>query len=136
MLRMHSWLTAELGRRMGAESSLSYSDYEVLVVLTDQADGRLRLFEVAEMLGWEKSRVSHQVARMVDRGLLQKVPCDTDRRGSFVMATAKGRREIKSAAPGHVAAVRELFVDRLTAAQLEGIAGVARDVLSLSDEAL
>ena len=131
LLRMHATLTAELGRRLGAESSLSYSDYEVLVVLTDQPGGHLRLFEIAEMLGWEKSRVSHQIARMVDRGLVEKVRCDTDRRGSFVTATANGRRAIESAAPGHVAAVRELFVDRLTTAQIEAIADVAVAVLAL-----
>jgi DNA-binding MarR family transcriptional regulator len=135
MLRMHSWLTAELGHRMVEESALSYADYQVLVVLTDEAEGHRRLFEIADMLGWEKSRVSHQVARMVDRGLVEKVPCDTDRRGFLVIATAKGRKAIESAAPCHVTAVRELFVDRLTPAQLEAITGVAADVLRLSDDA-
>ena len=108
----------------------------MLVALTDQADGRLRLFEIAELLGWEKSRVSHQIARMVERGLVEKVRCDTDRRGSFVTPTTEGRRAIRSAAPGHVAAVRELFVDRLTAAQVEAIADAAGDVLPRRGEAL
>jgi DNA-binding MarR family transcriptional regulator len=137
LLRLHAQLTAELGRRLTLESPLSYPDYEVLVVLTDRPDGQmLRVFELAEALGWEKSRASHQVARMAERGLVKKVPCPTDRRGAFVASTARGRRYIESAAPGHVAAVRELFVDRLSPAQLDAIAQAAEDVLtSLGGEA-
>ena len=127
---MHGQLSAELARRLAAESSLSYPDYEVLAVLTDQPDGQLRLYELAEALGWEKSRLSHQVTRMVDRGLVRKLRCPSDRRGFFVAATDRGRREIEAAAPGHVAAVRELFVDRLSPAQLDAIAAAAADVLA------
>jgi DNA-binding MarR family transcriptional regulator len=121
LLRAHARLTAELSRRLAAQSSLSYQDYEVMVALTDQQDGRLRLYELGDLLGWEKSRVSHHVSRMANRGLVRKVPCGTDRRGAFVAATARGRREIEAAAPGHVEAVRDLFVDRLTPAELGAI---------------
>jgi DNA-binding MarR family transcriptional regulator len=130
LLRLHAQLTAELARRLAAESPLSYPDYEVLVALTDRPDGRLRVFELAEALGWEKSRASHHVARMAERGLVKKLPCRTDRRGALVAATARGRRYIEAAAPGHVAAVRELFVDRLTPAQLDAMARTAEDVLT------
>jgi DNA-binding MarR family transcriptional regulator len=130
LLRMHAQLTAELGRRLAAESPLSYPDYEVLVALTDQPDSRLRQFELADVLGWEKSRLSHHIARMAARGLVDKVPCDTDRRGAFVAVTAHGRREIQAAAAGHVAAVRELFIDRLRPAQLDAITRAADNVLT------
>jgi DNA-binding MarR family transcriptional regulator len=130
LLQLHAQLTAELARRLASESALSYPDYEVLVVLIDQPDGRLRVFELAEALGWEKSRASHHVARMAERGLVKKVPCRTDRRGAFVTVTARGRRHLQAAAPGHAAAVRELFVDRLTPAQLDAVAHAAQDVLT------
>jgi DNA-binding MarR family transcriptional regulator len=130
MLQMHSKLNAELARRLAAESSLSYPDYEVLVVLSDEPDGRLRLYEVGELLDWEKSRLSHHISRMADRGLVKKLRCETDRRGSFVALTPRGRRELEAAAPGHVAAVRELFIDRLTPAQLDTIAQAANGVLA------
>ena len=130
LLRMHSQLTAELARRLATESPLPYSDYEVLVALTDRPDGRLRVFELAEALGWEKSRASHHIARMAERGFVKKVPCPTDRRGAYVDITARGRRRIEAAAPGHVAAVRELFIDRLNAAQLDAVAQVAEDILT------
>ena len=128
--RMQLLLTGELARRLAFDSELSYPDYTVLVALTDQRDDRLRLFELGRLLGWEKSRVSHHVARMAERGLVKKQQCASDRRGAFVVVTARGRRAIEAAAPGHVAAVRELFVDRLTPAQLDAVADASEAVLA------
>jgi DNA-binding MarR family transcriptional regulator len=94
----------------------------------------MRLFELAEALGWEKSRLSHQVARMAGRDLVTKEKCDSDRRGAFVVVTGYGRSVIEAAAPGHVAAVRRLFVDRLTPDQLDAIGDAAEVVLAALDE--
>lgn len=129
VVRGHSHLIAELSRRLATESRLSYQDYEVLVALTDQPDGRVRSFRLAEELAWEKSRLSHHVTRMAARGLVAKEPCGEDRRGSFVAITDEGRTAIAAAAPGHVAAVRELFIDRLNRTQLQTVARVADIVL-------
>jgi DNA-binding MarR family transcriptional regulator len=127
---MQMRLERELARQLADDSALSYADYLVLVALTDRADGRMRLFELADELGWEKSRVSHQVARMAGRGLVSKERCDSDRRGAFVVVTPVGRREIEAAAPGHAAAVRRLFLDRLTPAQLDAVGDAADIVLT------
>ena len=133
---MQMRLDAELARQLSADSGLSYPDYLVLVALTDRPEGRMRLYELAAILGWEKSRLSHHIARMIDRGLVAKERCDADRRGAFVVVTAKGRTEIGTAAPGHVAAVRRLFVDRLTPSQLDAIGDAAEAVLAAVDEPL
>lgn len=127
---MQMRLEAELARQLAAESGLSYPDYLVLVALTDDPEGRLRPFELGRVLGWEKSRLSHHVARMTARGLVRKEKCAADRRGAVVAVTAKGRREIAAAAPGHVRAVRRLFVDLLTPGQLDTVAAVAGKVLA------
>lgn len=127
---MQMRLEAELAHQLAEESGLSYSDYVVLVALTDQPGGRMRLFEMGTLLGWEKSRLSHHVARMVDRRLVKKERCDADRRGTYVVVTARGRKEIEAAAPGHVAAVRRLFVDRLTREQLDALGDAAEAVLA------
>lgn len=131
---MQMRLEGELARQLAADSGLSYPDYLVLVALTDRPEGRMRLFELGEVLGWEKSRASHHVARMVDRGLLRKQKCASDGRGFYVVATARGRREIEIAAPGHVATVRRLFVDRLTPAQLAALGDAAETVLAGLEE--
>lgn len=131
---MQMRLEAELARQLAADSALSYPDYLVLVALTDRSDGRMRLFELAEVLGWEKSRLSHHLSRMTGRGLVQKEKCATDRRGAFVVVTDRGRASIEAAAPGHVATVRRLFVDRLTPAQLDAVGEAAAIVLAAFDE--
>jgi DNA-binding MarR family transcriptional regulator len=131
---MQMRLEGELARQLAAESGLSYPDYLVLVALTDRPDGRMRLFELAHELGWEKSRASHHVGRMVDRGLVTKKRCTADRRGLYVVLTARGRRAIESAAPGHVAAVRRLVIDRLTPEQLDAVGAAAEIVLAKLDE--
>lgn len=133
---MQMRLDGALARQLAAESGLSYPDYLVLVALTDSPDGRMRLFELAAVLGWEKSRLSHHIARMAARGLVSKEPCDSDRRGAYVVVTPGGRQEIEAAAPGHVAAVRRLFVDRLTPTQLDALADIAETVLATFDDPL
>lgn len=122
-------LDARLAAELAAVSDLSHSDYTVLVALTDQPDGRLRLFELAATLGWEKSRVSHQIARMVDRGLVAKERCGDDRRGAFVVATDGGIAAIEAAAPHHVESVRRLFVEPLTPDELDALGRAAQKIL-------
>jgi DNA-binding MarR family transcriptional regulator len=131
---MQMRLEGALARQLAADSGLSYPDYVVLVALTDRPDGRMRLFELAAALGWEKSRLSHHVARMTGRGLVEKEPCDDDRRGAYVKVTARGRKDLEAAAPGHVDAVRRMFIDKLTASQLPALGEAAEAVLAAFDE--
>jgi hypothetical protein len=65
---------------------------------------------------------------------VKKVRCDSDRRGAYVVVTRRGRRGIEAAAPGHVATVRRLVVDRLTPAQLDALGEAADIVLAAFDE--
>ncbi len=123
-------LGAEVARRLAARSAMSAQDYAVLVMLTDRADGRARHHELADGLGWEKSRVSHHINRMVKRGLVTKEACPDDARGAYVVVTPTGREEIAAAAPGHLEDVRELFVDRLSTRQLEVLGDIAQVVIS------
>jgi DNA-binding MarR family transcriptional regulator len=128
--QMQMRLLARLARDLGAHSGLSYQDYAVLVALTDQPEGGMRLFQLGHELGWEKSRISHQVTRMAQRGLVDKRACGSDRRGAVVVVTQAGRDEIGAAAPSHLRAVRRLFIDRLTPAQLETLADLSETVLA------
>lgn len=132
---MQMRLEGELARQLASESGLSYPDYVVLVALTGRRDGRMRLFELGEALGWEKSRASHHVGRMVGRGLVRKERCAEDRRGSVVIVTARGRRAIAAAAPGHVATVRRMVIDRLSPEQLDAVGTAAATILEGLDKA-
>jgi DNA-binding MarR family transcriptional regulator len=130
LVQMTSRLDSRLNRELQQTSGLSLADYDVLVLLTEAPDGRLRVFELAEELQWEQSRLSHHLARMQRRGLVSREECTTDRRGAFVVLTDAGRDAIEKAAPGHVALVRQLVFDGLSAEQVATLESFVRRVLS------
>ena len=136
LLALHAQLAARLNRDLQRTSGLSLSDYDVLVQLTDVADGRLRVLELGEALQWGKTRVSKQVSRMAGRDLVAKEECAEDRRGAYVVLTATGRRAIEQAAPAHVELVRQIVFDVLTPRQVRELATITRTVLDRFDEQL
>ena len=121
-------LWAALGRELQRDSGLSNADYEVLVVLSAADDGVLPYRELARTTEWEKSRLSHHVTRMEQRGLVARQDCPDDARAAHIVLTEQGRRAIERAAPGHVAAVRRILIDALTPEQLEVLADVGREL--------
>jgi DNA-binding MarR family transcriptional regulator len=136
LLRMTSQLNARMNRQLLQEYGISLADYEVLVVLSEAPEGGLRVFEVADALAWEQSRVSHQLARMQRRGLVARQDCATDARGAFAVLTAAGRAAIERAAPAHVEQVRQLVFDGLGHDQLAALTEVTTCVLDrLADTA-
>ncbi|MFC1418959.1 MarR family winged helix-turn-helix transcriptional regulator [Streptacidiphilus cavernicola] len=128
-LRMQAQLTARLGRDLQADSDLSLADYDVLVHLTDLDGGRRRILELARELDWEKSRMSHHLARMAKRGLIAREECSADGRGAFIVITPAGQAAIEAAAPRHVESVRRLVFDRLSADQVAVLAAVSEKIL-------
>ena len=133
LVQMTSRLDARLNRDLQQTSGLSLADYDVLVLLTEAPDGRMRVFELAEDLQWEQSRVSHHLARMQRRDLVAREECTTDRRGAFVVLTDAGRQAIEKAAPGHVETVRRLVFDGLSADQVATLESFVTRVLTRLD---
>lgn len=128
-LRMNTVLLAELARHLQRDSGLSAADYDVLVILSEAPGNRLRLRELGGQLLWEKSRLSHHITRMGNRGLVRREECASDARGAFVVITPKGVAAIEDAAPLHVANVRRHFFDHLSPAQVESLATITQSVL-------
>jgi DNA-binding MarR family transcriptional regulator len=129
LLRMTTQLNARMNRQLLQDYGISLADYEVLVALSEAPAGRLRVFEVADTLAWEQSRVSHQLARMQRRGLITREDCASDARGAFAVLTEAGRAAIERAAPAHVETVRQLVFDGLTRDQLTTLTEVTSRVL-------
>jgi DNA-binding MarR family transcriptional regulator len=134
-MTMQGQLNARLNRELQADSELSLTDFEVLVQVTDSTENRIRVFELARALEWEKSRLSHHLARMQRRGLVTREGCPSDARGAFIVLTPQGEAAIEAAAPQHVATVRRLFFDGLTDEQVRVLGTIADHVLErLADE--
>jgi DNA-binding MarR family transcriptional regulator len=129
LLRMTSQLNARMNRQLLQDYGVSLADYDVLVVLSEAPEGRLRVFEVADALAWEQSRVSHQLARMQRRGLVAREGCASDARGAFAVLVEAGRAAIERAAPAHVETVRQLVFDGLTHDQLTALTEITNGVL-------
>ncbi len=127
-------LDATLARQLLNDSSMSMPDFEVLVLLTDVEDGRLRVSDLANKLDWERSRLSHHLKRMTRRGLITRADCADDARGSFAVITAEGRQAIENAAPGHVDAVRRLVIDALSAKELGQLAAISAKIQAAVDD--
>ena len=85
--------------------------------------------DLCNTLGWEKSRVSHQVRRMQKDGLISREPNPDDARSTMVCLLSAGRAAIEKAAPGHVEDVRRNFIDLLTPAELDMLAALNERVL-------
>jgi DNA-binding MarR family transcriptional regulator len=108
---MRRQLDRALENQLQRDAGISGPDYEVLLTLFEARDKRLRARHLGELIGWEKSRLSHQVTRMVTRGLVERTECEDDLRGTWIGLTNDGRRAILGAMREHVAAIRELFFD-------------------------
>jgi DNA-binding MarR family transcriptional regulator len=128
-------LPAALNRQLQEGSELSLSDFDVLVPLSEQDDGRLRIGALAERLQWERSRLSHHLSRMERRALVRREECLDDRRGWWVVLTAAGRRAIESAAPDHVRFVREVFIDLLDDDDLAVLGSITARIAERLDQA-
>ncbi|MEO0492384.1 MAG: MarR family winged helix-turn-helix transcriptional regulator [Actinomycetota bacterium] len=113
-VRLNHELTTALNGQLARESGMSDADYAVLVPLSEAPDGVLRSRELRAQIFWDRSRLSHQIRRMEQRGLLHREPCPDDARSSMVHITASGRALIEAAAPGHVAAARRHVFDHLS----------------------
>lgn len=132
-IRLHQKLVRHLGADLQAQSGLSGADFEILVALTDVPDGRLRFQDLAGAIDWERSRLSHQVARMIKRGLVARDECAEDGRGAFVVITQQGREVIEAAAPKHVATVRRLVIDALSPEDLATLGRISSRVIEQMD---
>jgi DNA-binding MarR family transcriptional regulator len=133
-MRMRTLVNARIVRDLGREAGLSEPDYDVLSTLSEIEGRRWRVQELADHMAWSKSRLSHHITRMEQRGLVTRQECTADGRGAFVALTDAGLRAIEAAAPGHVASVRRHFIDRLTGEQLDALAGIAETVLGHLDD--
>jgi DNA-binding MarR family transcriptional regulator len=134
-LDMNAKLTAKLNREMQQQSGISIADYSVLVQLSEHVDARMRVLELARALGWEKSRLSHQLTRMQQRGLIERSNCSEDRRGAWIVLTDKGNDTVIAAAPRHVDSVRRYLFDELTPEQVDALGSIGRRVAEVVDAA-
>ena len=127
-IRAHDRIEVHLSRRL-QESGMSGADYSVLAALSALDVGRMPAHALCSALGWEKSRLSHQLRRMEKDGLISREPNPDDARSTMVCLLPAGRAAIEKAAPEHVKDVRWTFIDLFTEAELDMLANLNERVL-------
>lgn len=101
------------------DADIPHIYYEILVRLSEAPDRRLRMSDLAERSLSSRSRLSHAVSRLEERGWVTRQACVDDGRGMLAELTDKGMDTLERAAPGHVNAVRARIFDRLTPDQVK-----------------
>lgn len=125
LLDMIRLVQAATDRQLQHDASMPLAYYALLVALSEAPDRQLRMSALAEATEGSQSRLSHAVARLADRGWVERRRCDSDGRGWFAVLTDAGAQALADAAPGHVACVRESVFDVITAEQQQQLRTIA-----------
>jgi DNA-binding MarR family transcriptional regulator len=119
-----------LDRQLQRQADMPHAYFEILVRLSEAEDRSLRMSELADITLSTRSRLSHAVARLEERGWVVRENCTTDRRGQIARLTEQGFTALVDAAPGHVDAVREYVVDALSEEQLEQLTAIGETIIT------
>ncbi len=112
------------------DSGLPHGYYEILVHLSEAPGRALRMTQLARASTYSKSRLSHAVARLEERGWVERRDCPTDRRGQIAQLTDQGYAALAAAAPGHVEQVRRSLIDALTPEQIEQLHAIGAAIIA------
>jgi DNA-binding MarR family transcriptional regulator len=122
MLRAHSATIAALDAELEREHGIPLTSYEVLLYLSENEEGELRMGELADRMLLSRSGLTRLVDRLAREGLVERRTCESDRRGSYARLTEAGRERFFGARPTHLRGVREHFLDRLDAGDHRNLA--------------
>ena len=117
------------------DAAIPHGYYEILVRLSEAPGRALRMSQLAEASTSSKSRLSHAVARLEERGWVERLDCSTDRRGQVAQLTEAGYAALETAAPGHAEQVRRSLFDLLTADQVGQLAAISDKVIAAAHAA-
>ena len=110
-------LMAELEQRMKAVSGIDMGDFNVLLLLAEAPEQRMRMGELAKELAFAPGRLTYRVSSLADRGWIERKASGTDKRGVWAILTTAGSRMLRKARPLHARLVDELLLDHLTPEQ-------------------
>jgi DNA-binding MarR family transcriptional regulator len=126
-------LPGVLEAQLRRDADLSHFEYWVLAMLSEAPERTLRMTALASRTSATLSRLSHVVARLESRGLLERFPCPEDRRATNARLTPAGWDVVVASAPGHLETVRTHVIDALTPRQISQLSAIAGAILDRVD---
>lgn len=136
-LTAHARVVARLERELAEEAGLQLTWYEVLLLLREAPEGKLRMHELADSRLLSRSAATRLIDRIEAAGLVSRIASEDDRRGTFVELTPEGLATLRRAAPIHLRGIEEHFTGHLTdqdAIALRNVLGRVADALAAHDE--
>jgi DNA-binding MarR family transcriptional regulator len=127
-------LQGRLDRELTRETGISMTYYEILVQLSEAPGHRMRMSQLAEECLSSRSRLSHAVARLEERGWIRRQVCPEDGRGQLAVLTDEGFAALEAAAPVHVESVRRHLFDQLSPAQVAAMRDIGETLLRHLDD--
>ncbi|HEY7361695.1 MAG TPA: MarR family transcriptional regulator [Streptosporangiaceae bacterium] len=121
---------AAIDAQLQRDTGIPLAYYEILVRLSEAPDHTLRMSRLADAAASSKSRISHAVARLEERGWIRRRDCPSDRRGQLAQLTDEGYAVLVAAAPGHVEQVRRTLFDPLTPEQVRQLHAITGSILA------
>jgi DNA-binding MarR family transcriptional regulator len=134
-----AWLTVAellprvLDAQLQRDAGISHAAYVVLAMLSESPDRSRRMSDLARRANQSQSRLSHTVARLEERGWVQRRRSAEDGRGNVAVLTDAGWDVVRAVAPGHVAAVRSAFFDPMTPEQTDALRDALEHVVDRLD---
>jgi DNA-binding MarR family transcriptional regulator len=133
VVRLMTWLPWSIDQQLRRDSKLSMVEYQVLAMLSTSPGRTMRMSSLAEVTNASLSRLSHLFSRLEGRGLVRREADASDGRFTNAILTDEGFQALAEAAPGHVAHVRSLVIDVLSAEQLRRLGRDADRIMSRID---
>ena len=128
-IRFVQLLPQVLDRALKAETGLNHAHYAILITLANDSEKAIPMTELARIAGLSRSRLSHAIDSLEERGWVIRTSCSSDKRTLTAALTDAGRELLRSAAPVHVAQIRELVLDPLSAAEREQLGSIVSKLL-------
>ena len=134
-----AWLTVSellpraLDAQLQRDAGISHAAYVVLAMLSESPSRSRRMSDLARRANQSQSRLSHTVARLEERGWVRRERSADDGRGNLAVLTDAGWDVVRSAAPGHVDAVREAMFGPLTAEQTRALGEALQAIVERLD---
>ncbi len=113
----HARMLDEIGRRLEQHSGISLAFLDALGRLYDAPERRLRMQELQRRSLFTRSGMTRVVDRIEETGLVRRERVPGDRRGVWVVITAKGVQTYQGAMGRHARDIEEVFGQRMTEAQ-------------------
>ena len=130
LIQVVELLPGALDSQLRRDADLSHFDYFTLAMLSEAPDRTLRMTALAEITNSTLPRLSHVVSRLEERGYVERVRSDEDRRATNAALTEAGLQKVVESAPGHVEAVRGIVFADLDAADVADLDRIMAKILS------